>query len=49
MHRLIDPVRCDEKGAARVEYGVICAAAMTVPGQKVSTGFSIIAAELSAI
>jgi len=56
MHRLIHALRCDERGAALVEYGllvgliaVICVAAVTLLGQEVSTAFSVIAAELSAI
>jgi pilus assembly protein Flp/PilA len=56
MHRLIHALRCDEKGAALVEYGllvgliaVICVAAVTLLGQDVSSAFSAIAAQLSAI
>jgi hypothetical protein len=31
MHRLIHALRCDEKGAALVEYGGICVAIPTRP------------------
>jgi Flp pilus assembly pilin Flp len=46
MHRLIHALRCDEKGAAVVEYGGICGAAATVLGTEVS---SVIASQLSAL
>jgi pilus assembly protein Flp/PilA len=56
MRKLLNRFRQNEEGAALVEYGllvgliaVICVAAVTLLGKEVSTGFSIIAAELSAI
>jgi Flp pilus assembly pilin Flp len=49
MHRLIHALRCHEKGAALVEYGVICVAALTVLGTDVSSAFSVIASRLSAL
>jgi pilus assembly protein Flp/PilA len=56
MRKLIDRFRGDDEGAALVEYGmlvgliaVICVAAVTLLGNEVSSGFSAIAAALSAI
>jgi pilus assembly protein Flp/PilA len=56
MRKLINRFHRDEEGAALVEYGmlvgliaVICVAAVTLLGQEVSDGFSVIAAALSAI
>jgi Flp pilus assembly pilin Flp len=49
MHRPIHALRCEEKGAAVVEYGVICVAAVTVLGTEVSSTFSVIASQLSAL
>jgi pilus assembly protein Flp/PilA len=56
MRVSINHFRRDEGGAALVEYGmlvgliaVICLVAVTLLGQEVSTGFSIIASALENI
>ena len=56
MHILVHALRRDEKGAALVEYGlligliaVVCAAALTMLGQEISSAFSFMASSLSAI
>jgi pilus assembly protein Flp/PilA len=56
MRNLIQRIRGEEEGAALVEYGmlvgliaVICVVAVTTLGTEVSTAFSFIAAQLSAI
>jgi Flp pilus assembly pilin Flp len=56
MLRLINHFRHDERGAALVEYSlligliaVVCAAAVTLFGQEVSTAFSSYAVSLSSI
>ena len=56
MRKFLNRFRQNEEGAALVEYGllvgliaVICVAAVTLLGQEVSTAFSRIAVELSAI
>jgi pilus assembly protein Flp/PilA len=56
MPHLFDHFRRDEQGAALVEYGmligliaVVCAAAVTLFGQEISSAFSTYAAGLSSI
>ena len=56
MRKILNRFRQNEEGAALVEYGmlvgliaVICVAAVTLLGQDVSSAFSAIAAQLSAI
>jgi pilus assembly protein Flp/PilA len=56
MLKLINHFRRDERGAALIEYGlligliaVICAAAVTLLGQELSTALSSYAASLSVI
>lgn len=54
IHRLLDRFRRDEDGAALVEYGilvgliaVICIAAVTIIGTRLSTAFSIVGSALT--
>ena len=56
MRKILNRFRQNEEGAALVEYGmlvgliaVICVAAVTLLGTDVSSAFSAIAAQLSAI
>jgi pilus assembly protein Flp/PilA len=56
MSYLVDRFRQDEGGAALIEYGlligliaVVCAAAVTLFGQEISTAFSSYASGLSTI
>jgi len=56
MHKMIDRLCREEKGAALVEYGmlvgliaVICVVAVTALGTEVSNAFSAIASALTSI